>query len=429
MSRRGVCDIMSSLASVVTATYENLSLWATGTSSTIANSTEDGSNIAENAVAMEIWLLGRVYQLPKDEKSLADDWEARIWCTYRSGFPLLDVYTSDAGWGCMLRSGQMMLASALMLRCFGRDWRRSPERVTSARYLELLEWFGDAPDRPYSIHRIAAGGVRLDKEVGSWFGPSAMAQVAKALICEQQQGGEMCGALAAHVAMDGVVVRDEVRALAAQAGVPPSSDENGLLSNPPPADAWRPVLLFIPLRLGLAALNPIYLQILRKVFSLPQSIGFTGGRPNSAYYFIGLKSSGAADNYSGEDEVLYLDPHSVQAYVEDIREEGAEDSYCCRSTSSMPLRNIDPSLCLGFFLRDAEDFDALLSSFAAMEKESGAAPLFSVLDSAMHWGEFDLKGGSEDKRYVGKGKGGIGDCAGGGEDDDIGDDDDEFELL
>ena len=69
-----------------------------------------------------------------------DDCESRIWLTYRSSFPpiakspeasmtlvvrlrsLADKqgFTSDTGWGCMIRSGQCLLANALSILHLGR---------------------------------------------------------------------------------------------------------------------------------------------------------------------------------------------------------------------------------------------------------------------------------------------------------------------
>ena len=71
-----------------------------------------------------------------------DDCEARVWFTYRSSFPpikksseasmTLSVrlrslgdqggFTSDTGWGCMIRSGQSLLANALTTLRLGRGW-------------------------------------------------------------------------------------------------------------------------------------------------------------------------------------------------------------------------------------------------------------------------------------------------------------------
>ena len=63
-----------------------------------------------------------------------------------------------------------------------------------------------------------------------------------------------------------------------------SDSSAGAVSEP----TWRPVLIFIPLRLGLNEINAVYIQRLKRCFTLSQSLGVIGGKPNHAHYFIGF---------------------------------------------------------------------------------------------------------------------------------------------
>ena len=50
---------------------------------------------------------------------------------------------------------------------------------------------------------------------------------------------------------------------------------------------WDPLLLVLPLRLGLNEFNEEYKDSIKRCFELEQIVGMIGGKPNSAYYFYG----------------------------------------------------------------------------------------------------------------------------------------------
>lgn len=92
-----------------------------------------------------------------------DDFESRLWFSYRSGFPAIPKsqdpkatasmsfsvrlrsqltdqsgFTSDTGWGCMIRSGQSLLANAMLMLCLSRGKSRSQVFVHKLTLLTRL---------------------------------------------------------------------------------------------------------------------------------------------------------------------------------------------------------------------------------------------------------------------------------------------------
>ncbi|KAF9043299.1 peptidase family C54-domain-containing protein [Panaeolus papilionaceus] len=261
------------------------------------------------------------------------DFTSRIWLTYRSQFPipirdlrLGDLcgqnweqvamtpvqtksrpwnwggeknWSSDSGWGCMLRTGQSVLANALIHHHLGRDWRRPPHPVLTAdfaTYVQILTWFLDtpSPDAPFSVHRMALAGKELGTDVGQWFGPSVAAGALRTLVHSFPE----CG-MSVAVASDSTLYQSQVYAA--------SHGETSRSPKRRHKATWgdRPVLLLLPVRLGIDGVNPIYYESVKMLYTFPQSVGIAGGRPSSSYYFVGSQAN----------NLFYLDPHNARPAI------------------------------------------------------------------------------------------------------------------
>lgn len=136
---------------------------------------------------------------------------------------------------------------------------------------------------------------------------------------------------------------------------------------------WKPLILVVPLRLGLSEINPVYVRGLKTCFTFRQSLGVIGGKPNHALYFIGCVG----------DQVIYLDPHTTQqvSLVEDkelSQEKLADLSYHCQRASRTHILNMDPSVAVCFFCSTEVEFDILCQQIQEKLIKSEKQPLFEV---------------------------------------------------
>ncbi|CAG0921459.1 unnamed protein product [Notodromas monacha] len=305
----------------------------------------------------KFWICGRAFdgKTDEDRERIRGALRSFLWQTYRKGFPAIGDEsgpTSDRGWGCMLRCGQMVLAESLLRLQLGAGWMWTRASRDDS-YLSVLSTFADEPSAPFSIHQFALTGAQDGgKSVGEWYGPNTVAHVVKKLVSKLPN----CG-LRVHVAMDNMLIKTDVN--------------NG-------EESWKPLLLFVPLRLGLSEVNAIYKPGLKACFkfSADMCLGIIGGTPNHALYFVGCVG----------DELVYLDPHTTQQTAnpkmkEADDEKQADLSYHCNFARRMPMLQIDPSIAVCFLCQTAEDFEALCKwskqCFVDVEKQ----PIFEVMEN------------------------------------------------
>lgn len=332
----------------------------------------------------DIWLLGVCYEISQDGSNgdavttnglaaFTHDFSSRILMTYRKGFDAIgdSKLTSDVGWGCMLRSSQMLVAQALLFHRLGRSWRKPFQKPLDQEYVGILHLFGDSEASPFSIHNLIEAGKVYSLAAGSWVGPYAMCRSWESLA---RSKGEENNLEYQSLPMAVYVVSGDEDGERGGAPVVCIEDASRhCLEFSKGQENWTPILLLVPLVLGLEKVNPRYIPSLRATFTFPQSLGIMGGKPGASTYIVGVQ----------DDNAFYLDPHEVQPVVHINRDDIEADtsSYHCNLIRHIPLESIDPSLAIGFYCQDKDDFDKFCCLATKLADESHGAPLFTVAHS------------------------------------------------
>ncbi|KAM0112360.1 Cysteine protease atg4 [Aspergillus fumigatus] len=285
-------------------------------------------------------------------ESFLDDFESRIWITYRSNFPPIPKPIDRDAFSTMTLS--VRLRSQLVdqhgfTSDTGWGWRRG---IDNDREAQLLSQFADHPDAPFSIHRFVQHGAEFcNKHPGEWFGPSATARCIQALV--SQHGNLNLG----------VYMTDDTADVYEDKFLDAANDGRG---------SFRPTLILIGTRLGIDRITPVYWDAVKTTLQLPQSVGIAGGRPSASHYFVGVQGS----------HLFYLDPHQTrpalpQRNIDDPYTDEEIETYHTRRLRRIHIRDMDPSMLIGFIIKDREDWAHWKSGVSAQEK-----PIVHVLSES-----------------------------------------------
>ncbi|XP_026204625.1 cysteine protease ATG4D-like isoform X2 [Anabas testudineus] len=278
-------------------------------------------------------MLGKSYKLkdPGERESFHCSFVSLLWLTYRRGFPPLAgcTLTNDSGWGCVLRTGQMMLAQGLLLHLLPPGWTWSVshhvfkddmdlesqpadfrpsfnegtkkisrtlslgsrlDRPMEATHRRVVSWFADRPTAPFGIHQLVELGKSSGKKAGDWYGPSIVAHIIRKAVAASVDLPD----LVVYVAQDCTIYLEDVKKLCQR----------------PPPHSWKSVIILVPVRLGGQDLNPSYISCVKKLLMLKCCIGIIGGKPKHSLFFVGFQG----------DHLLYMDPHYCQPTVDTTKE-------------------------------------------------------------------------------------------------------------
>lgn len=330
-------------------------------------------SLANNEGSLEketkpVVILGKTYEdVDINDGIIEQDIYSKIWLTYRTGFepipkaidgpqPLSfvhsmvfnrnpisstfnnlhglidnDNFTTDVGWGCMIRTSQSLLANAYQLLLLGRDFKyESPSRTD---HQKILDMFMDDPEAPFSLHNFikVASALPLKVMPGQWFGPNAASLSIKRLCNNLYQSNGRYN-VEVLISESSNLYDDLITKLLTQS-----------------QSITDALLILMPVRLGIDKVNPIYHASILQLLSLSQSVGIAGGKPSSSFYFFGSQG----------DDLLYLDPHYPQFVKSNA---SIYDTFHTSRYQKLNVSEMDPSMMIGILIKDANDYEAFKRS-------------------------------------------------------------------
>lgn len=249
--------------------------------------------------------------------------------SYRKKFPKLpdEGGTTDIGWGCILRTAQMLLAVALLRHatisgelstqcCTEWNARNNPAKHSCICSYHLIQsLFLDDYSAPFSLHRLSAETHRTGVPYGSYITPTAAATALVAI----SNGLSFSFSIRQGFQINKI---SEVRMTQLEEHLKMGHSE----------------LLLFPIVLGYKTVPEMYLRALFAILKWDCCCGLILGVGASAYFAFGYQKK----------NFLCLNPHVVQrANLPDCTQYNRKGK-----CFTIPAEKIEPSALIGLYIHD-----------------------------------------------------------------------------
>ena len=302
-------------------------------------------------------------------------------------------YNSDCGWGCMIRSSQMIFAR-MLYKIFKHKYKNqynSESLIISTipffmddflilsdikesdyiilgldTYIEQLkkylkekieknqykEFHIEAIDPPFSIHKICTLGELYGRTCGEWFSDFELPKIYEIInstfnIIPNLSIMHFNSNIEINIVLEKCFEK-EIK----------DKDPN-IFSNDCYINSKKEKFkfknmgaIFVSVRLGVSEISPEYFPSIKRLFECKEFLGFIGGKADSASYFFGYCNN----------SLLYLDPHSNQE-SESYLDEKSKNTYMNKIVYEIEFKSIQCAFTAGFLFRTLFEFTQLLDFF------------------------------------------------------------------
>ena len=296
-------------------------------------------------------------------------------------------YNSDCGWGCMIRSSQMIFSrmiykifkyiykekgysSEIIIKSiipffmddniFTSNLKRNSNNYINIgldSYIQQLNIFLKEKikaneykdsyiksfDPPFSIHKICIIGEIFGRTCGEWFSDFELPKIYEIInstfnilpnLCIMHYNSEIDMYSVIEKCFEKIENTENL------------NEKDYFVNEQKEKYIFRRMgAIFISVRLGISTISSDYFSSIKKLFECKQFLGFIGGKINSASYFFGFCN----------DDLLYLDPHFNQESNTDLNNLNFI-TYLNKTVYKLPLNSLQCAFTVGFLFRNLNEF-------------------------------------------------------------------------
>ena len=316
--------------------------------------------------------------------------------TYRKNFPQIinsigEKFTSDTGWGCMLRCGQMILARGIykLLKLKGIpsitsiyqtieffyenpiSFEKMPDNFINMMNYYLNLWYQEHKNNiilkqiypPFSIKSLCLVGRICNKEVGEWFSDVNMCYIFNLI----NEYFHLFNDVQIFNFQSTIELNQIINKCFEKESNSFNKDDFILNDKEEKLYFINKGIVFVSIRLGIDNIPNEYYQSLKDIFSCKNCLGIIGGKNKRAYYFIG---------YDDKGNLLYLDPHYNNECVKELDGKSIIKNYLFKDIFNISIKKISPAFSIGFIFRNFNEYNEFIQFIQNYTQQS--FPCFGI---------------------------------------------------
>jgi len=322
-----------------------------------------------------------------------------LYFSYRSDFYPIDsqdyLWTTDCGWGCMIRASQMMLsravfkiklAESIQIEELKEEYYYEGSRKLKVAFNTLLMFVETKEEVSvdnyinfpnFSISNICREGNSFGKGAGDWFSDVNMVNI----FCKINKETQSISNTEILTFNDNLIEEEEILRTCFKEYNCECLENNIKCECLKIKDKTYMMttkgVIFVSCRVGLDNIDPQYYIPITRLFSIKNNIGLIGGKGHYALYFIGV---------TDDHHLIYLDPHFKQTSLTNISElylPDAQQTFFNKKFYFLDFKNASPAFTFGVYFSSVKEFKQIQYSLKLYSKTENAIFKYKGLDNTI----------------------------------------------
>ena len=236
-----------------------------------------------------------------------------LYFSYKTNFDLINNIDNDIGWGCTIRSCQMLLSNILLKNKLKDKFGKIDEEY----YDYIIYIFKDNYNSLFGIHQFIKYYDKYDKKIGDYIGPYTISSILENFYDILSNKFNI------------IYINNIYDIFTINNILDKRNDKSYLIS--------------FTVKLGINNTDEYYYSYIIELIKNKYFMGMISGKKTQSYYIIGI-----TDN----NQLVYLDPHNVSVYNDNIFD---KKDYFANNMYYLDIKYLSPTMSFKFYFDKKEE--------------------------------------------------------------------------